>query len=175
MRASLGRLSFGAMYMSGPPPAAACVSKFVNRLLNGTSVTVTLRPGFAAMTLATILSKASFSLVPDAPYASQIVSEPVSGAADGAPAEGATPPLAGGATLGVVPVEPAGVGVAAVPQALTARARAARVLSTRSFPFMSGDSPPGDGWPVGPAVPPSERQTSVGSRGDQVGSATRSG
>ena len=67
LRASLGRLSFGAMYMSGPEPAAAWVSKFVNRLLNGTSVTFTVRPGLAALTLATILSKASFSLVPEAP------------------------------------------------------------------------------------------------------------
>jgi len=30
-------------------------------------VTVTVRPGLAAMTLATILSKASFSEVPEAP------------------------------------------------------------------------------------------------------------
>jgi len=66
-RASFGRLSFGAMYRSGPEPAPACVSKFVKRFANGTSVTVTVRPGFAAMTLATILSKVSFSVVPDAP------------------------------------------------------------------------------------------------------------
>src|SRR5664279_3148931 len=82
-RASVGRLSFGAMYRSGPAPDAACVSKFVNRLLNGTSVTVTVRPGFAVLTAATILSKASFSAVPDAPYASQIVNAPLSAAALG--------------------------------------------------------------------------------------------
>jgi len=34
-RASVGRLSFGAMYRSGPPPDAAWSSNVLNRLLKG--------------------------------------------------------------------------------------------------------------------------------------------
>src|SRR5664279_3344607 len=106
-RASVGRLSFGAMYRSGPAPDAAWVSKFVNRLANGTSVTVTVSPGFAVLTAATILSNASFSALPEAPYASQIVSVPLSAAAVGlaatdVPADGTADVADDGCVVGAV-------------------------------------------------------------------------
>src|SRR5689334_8832124 len=65
------------MYMSGSP-VLADVSNLLNRSLNGTSRTFTVRSGFAVLTWPTILSNASFSDVPEAPYASQIVRVPVS-------------------------------------------------------------------------------------------------
>ena len=62
-RASLPRLSFGAMNRSGPPPLAASSSNFLNRSSNLMSWIVSLRSGLAAL----ILSVTVFSAVASVP------------------------------------------------------------------------------------------------------------
>src|SRR6266566_2002008 len=119
------------MYRSGPPPDAASVSNLLKSWLNGTSRTLTVRPALADLTLATILSNAVFSALPEAPYASQIVIVPDSAAALGLAPSDAAPEADGAAADG------AGAWVAApLEQALINSNAAATSGAKRSF-FMA--------------------------------------
>ena len=59
------RLSFGAMYMSGPPPARTSVCHLVKMSLNGCSTTLTLRSLLAAVMAPRVFMKAPVSPPPE--------------------------------------------------------------------------------------------------------------
>ena len=59
------RLSFGAMYMSGPPPARTSVCHLVKMSANGCSTTLTLRSLLAAVMAPRAFMKAPVSPPPE--------------------------------------------------------------------------------------------------------------
>ena len=61
----LNRLSFGAMYMSGPPPARTSVCHLVKMSLNGCSTTLILRSLLAAVIWPRAFMKAPVSPPPE--------------------------------------------------------------------------------------------------------------
>src|SRR5207247_8190297 len=107
-------------------PVLADVSNLLNSSLNGTSRTFTVRPELAALICPTILSNASFSDVPEAPYASQIVSDPLRAAG---PVD-ASPWVAAGWVAPVVGALPDG------PHALATRVRVASSPTSRIGLFI---------------------------------------
>src|SRR3990172_8646143 len=128
-RASWPRLSFGAMNMSAPSPAATSVRHLLKIWSNGCSTTLIVRSGFAARTMSRTLLRAPVSPPPE-PYECQRVTSPDRAAG----ADGSTDP--GAEAGGDAGAEAAGDGVAPPPHAATAMVRPAKTPSTRSFVFI---------------------------------------
>src|SRR6266498_4039950 len=133
-RASLPRLSFGAMNRSGPLPLAASSSYFLNRSSNLTSWIVSLRSGLAALMRSVTAFSAQASVPAPDPYECHTVRLPLR------PAEAAVP--AGGAgQVGVaVAAAPPGADDAPPVQAMAAMATPEMRAATRSWYFMKRSS-----------------------------------
>src|SRR3990170_2244363 len=134
-RASWPRLSFGAMNMSGPAPAATSVRHLLKSWSNGCSTTVIVRSGFAARTASRIVVKPPISPPPE-PYECHRVISPVRVGAS----------VISGVGVGAAAV-PVGLGdaVAPGPQAAITIESTARMPSPL-FLYIVWLSPPGANW-----------------------------